>query len=159
MTRCRVSMSFFKVDDISHFSVAGFTLNNEEKTTLKASLVLKKDQEKLSNLYVWGKILGIQKDYFLAQTHHSDFFSRKYYYTVDLVNWLQLPEVSSVEIAQANTIQSRFMGDPSYEYIIKTSEVSASYIGICFEGREATFCRNYIHQLRSTNRTSKRLLS
>ncbi|KAI8909614.1 hypothetical protein EDD86DRAFT_205869 [Gorgonomyces haynaldii] len=108
-------MSFVEIDDIAQFSVAGFTLNTEEKAALKNSLVLKKDQEKLSHLSFWGKIQGVQRDYYLAQSWDKSLFERKYYYSVDLINWLQLPELTPQEASQTQLIQTRFSGDPAFE--------------------------------------------
>jgi radial spoke head protein 9 len=74
-------MSLFDIEDIAQFNIAGFTLNTEEKASLTASLIHKIDDEKLSNLYLWGKIQGINRDYFLAQSSTSeDKFKRKYFY-------------------------------------------------------------------------------
>ncbi len=74
-------MSFASFDDTSYFSLAGFTLNIEEKTVLQTSLQAKKNQEKLSFIAFWGKLLGIQKDYFIAQSVGDGIFDRKYYYS------------------------------------------------------------------------------
>jgi hypothetical protein len=68
------------VEDITMFGLAGFTLNTEEQTALKASLTIKRDQEKVSNILFWGKVFGIQKDYYLAQTRHKDLFGTRFYY-------------------------------------------------------------------------------
>jgi radial spoke head protein 9 len=74
-------MSLFEIEDIKQFSIAGFTLNVEEEACLSASLIKKMDEEKLGTLNLWGKILGINKDYFIAQTCLTeDKMKRKYYY-------------------------------------------------------------------------------
>ncbi len=74
-------MSFANLDDFSYFSLAGFTLNQEERTVLAASLQVKKDQEKLTTISFWGKIQGLQRDYLIAQSTGASLFDRKYYYT------------------------------------------------------------------------------
>ncbi|KAI8925221.1 hypothetical protein BC831DRAFT_550786 [Entophlyctis helioformis] len=111
-------MSFLSSDDLPLFTLAGFALNVEERATLFSSLLIKKDQEKLTNLYLWGKILGIQQDYFLAQSVDTNLFQRKYYYTLDNVNWYLLPDVTAEEAKLADAIQGRFYGDPSYEHAV-----------------------------------------
>ena len=73
-------MSFLNLDDASYFTLAGFTLNVEERAAIAASLQLKKDQEKLETIALWGKILGIQRDYYVAQSPGEGVFARKYYY-------------------------------------------------------------------------------
>jgi hypothetical protein len=37
---------------------------------------------------------------------------------LDLVNWLQLPEVTPAEAKRMEQIQGRFQGDPAFEYIL-----------------------------------------
>ncbi|KAL2918041.1 hypothetical protein HK105_202455 [Polyrhizophydium stewartii] len=112
-------MSFLNSEDVPAFTLAGFTLNVEERATLFASLAIKKDQEKLPSIHLWGKILGINQDYLLAQSvSATSLFERKYYYTLDNLNWYQLPEVTPEERRQADSIQGRFFGDPSYEHTV-----------------------------------------
>ncbi|KAI8801003.1 hypothetical protein BJ742DRAFT_716394 [Cladochytrium replicatum] len=107
----------FDLQDLAYLSRAGFTLNEEEKTVLKSSMEIKLVEEKLKDMALWGKILGIQKDYYIAQGWQGDdMFQRKYYYSLDMVNWLQLANVSYNELVLINTIHGRFYGDPAYEY-------------------------------------------
>jgi hypothetical protein len=73
-------MSFASLEDLTYFSLAGFTLNQEEKAVLASSLQVKKDQEKLATISFWGKIQGLQKDYLIAQATGETLFDRKYFY-------------------------------------------------------------------------------
>ncbi|TPX43597.1 hypothetical protein SeLEV6574_g04967 [Synchytrium endobioticum] len=109
-------MSFLNFDDINYFSLAGFTLNPEERAALSSSLILLRQHERLLSTFLWGKILGIQKDYFVAQGITDDLFARKYFYSMDMVNWLQLPHLTPPEFKHMESILSRFLGDPSFEY-------------------------------------------
>ncbi|KAJ3297018.1 Radial spoke head protein 9 [Borealophlyctis nickersoniae] len=112
-------MSLLNLDDLPYFSLAGFTLNIEERAAITSSLQLKKDQEKLESIGLWGKILGVQRDYYIAQSvEQANVFARKYYYSIDLVNWLQLPEITPEEMQKIEGLQGRFYGDPAYEYPI-----------------------------------------
>ncbi|EGF81050.1 hypothetical protein BATDEDRAFT_24691 [Batrachochytrium dendrobatidis JAM81] len=111
-------MSFMESQDAAMFNLAGFTLNIEERASLFNSLVIKKEQEKLPNIYLWGKVLGIQQDYLLAQSVSESLFDRKYYYTCDSNNWFQLPEITPEEAKLAELAHGRFYGDPSYEHTI-----------------------------------------
>ncbi|KAH6570957.1 hypothetical protein BASA60_007386 [Batrachochytrium salamandrivorans] len=111
-------MSFMESQDNTIFTLAGFTLNTEERAVLFSSMSIKKAQEKLPNIYLWGKVIGIQQDYFLAQSVGETLFDRKYFYTTDNSNWFQLPLISPNESHQADLVQARFYGDPSYEHTI-----------------------------------------
>ena len=73
-------MSFASLEDLTYFSLAGFTLNQEEKAVLASSLQVKKDQEKLATISFWGKIQGLQRDYLIAQSTGDSLFDRKYFY-------------------------------------------------------------------------------
>ncbi|KAJ3069565.1 Radial spoke head protein 9 [Quaeritorhiza haematococci] len=118
-------MSFMSFDDLSYYSLAGFVLNQEERAALQTSLLLKRDEEKFSNIALWGKIFGIQKDYYIAQAWNDDsndsFFERKYFYCVDLVTWLQLPAITPEELERIKKIHGRFYGEPAYEYGAQTA--------------------------------------
>lgn len=74
-------MAFYSLETVDTFNLAGFTLNVEETSSLKASLIVKKDEEKLEEIALWGKLLGVQQDYFIAQAYDSELFKRKYFYT------------------------------------------------------------------------------
>ncbi|KAI8826722.1 uncharacterized protein EV422DRAFT_616153 [Fimicolochytrium jonesii] len=111
-------MSFLNLEDISYLSLAGFTLNVEERSALRSSLQVKKDQEKLDEIWLWGKVLGVQRDYLIAQAVGDNPFARKFFYSIDLVNWLLLPEVAPADVDKVNQIEGRFSGDPAFEYAI-----------------------------------------
>ncbi len=66
--------------DQHFFSVAGFTLNPEEKTTLASSLNVKKHEEKFQNISLFAKISGTKGDYYLAYGNNKDLFNRKLFY-------------------------------------------------------------------------------
>ncbi|KAJ3412508.1 Radial spoke head protein 9 [Chytridiales sp. JEL 0842] len=119
-------MSFLDLQDISQFSLVGFTLNVEERSVLSTSLKVKADDERLPNVYLWGKILGIQKDYLIAQAPHDNPFSRKYFYSTDLTTWLQLPEVTPEEMARIEKINKKFTGDPAFEYTVAVEETDSA---------------------------------
>ncbi|KAJ3312710.1 Radial spoke head protein 9 [Blyttiomyces sp. JEL0837] len=116
-------MSFLDLNDLSAFTLAGFTLNTEERAIINTSLRLKAEAEKLEYLYLWGKILALQKDYWIAQAPGDNLFARKYFYSVDLVTWLQLPEITIEEMGKIDKITKRFTGDPAFEYVV--AEASA----------------------------------
>jgi hypothetical protein len=73
-----------EVEDIHLASLSGYCFNTEEKTALRQSTTLLKDAEKLGAVQVWGKILGVQKDYIVVQTFNDDFLvGKKYFYRFD----------------------------------------------------------------------------
>jgi len=111
----------FLMDDIDYLNLGGFTINYEDRAGLNSSLRILKDAEKYENASLWGRILGVQKDYFIAQCWNDDIFGRKYFYSTDTITWLQLPEITDDELKDITEIHSRFIGDPSYEYQLSNS--------------------------------------
>lgn len=74
-------MSFFNLDDTPILAASGVTLNTEERATLASSLVCLRDAENFHTVALWGKILGIQKDYLIAQAlKGDDLFNKKWFY-------------------------------------------------------------------------------
>lgn len=51
---------------------SGSVLNLEERTALQTSLVILKKNYKFQRVLFWGKILGLQQDYFVAQGRGED---------------------------------------------------------------------------------------
>jgi len=53
--------------NIDYVGSSGFILSTEQKAALQSSLVILKNNYKFSRVLFWGKILGVKKDYFIAQ--------------------------------------------------------------------------------------------
>ena len=61
--------------------VAGIVLSPEQKTALQTSLITLKDQNKFTNLYLWGRISGLKDDYFIAVgCGKNEFAEKKFFY-------------------------------------------------------------------------------
>ncbi|KAJ1565981.1 hypothetical protein HK405_011166, partial [Cladochytrium tenue] len=135
--------------DLHYFAAAGgFALNPEERAALAASLRLKAaaDPPPASSfssasaaaappaITLWGKILGLQRDYWIAsapapsaaaaaatdaetpEARNHGLFARRFYYSTDLAAWLLLPDLTRHELDAVDAIAKRFTGDPAFEY-------------------------------------------
>lgn len=51
---------------------SGIVLSPEQKAALQTSLCIVKNNYKFSHVYLWGKILGVKDDYFIAQGAGKD---------------------------------------------------------------------------------------
>ena len=70
-----------QVQDLHLSAVSGYTFNLEETSALQSSLILLRDSQALNHVSVWGKILGVNKDYVIAQGFQDDFIAGvKYFY-------------------------------------------------------------------------------
>ncbi|XP_053506087.1 radial spoke head protein 9 homolog isoform X4 [Ictalurus furcatus] len=96
----------------------GLTLSTEQKAALHTSLLILKRNYKFNRVLFWGKILGIKKDYFIAQgVGEDEMRDRKCLYSFNCMDWHLLPlatEALTAEVAVA--ARGRFMGEPSHEY-------------------------------------------
>lgn len=67
--------------DIDFVGTSGIILSPEQKAALQTSLVILRNENKFNKVYLWGKILGIKEDYFIAQgTGKDEFVGRKTFY-------------------------------------------------------------------------------
>lgn len=62
---------------LDFLSTNGIVLSTERRVALETALILLKNAEKFQAIYFWGKIQGVSGDYFIAQGHNEDIFSRK----------------------------------------------------------------------------------
>lgn len=60
---------------------SGYTLNVEQRAALQTSLVIMTKNYKFHRVLLWGKILGLKQDYFIAQGRGEDEMQdKKYFY-------------------------------------------------------------------------------
>lgn len=60
---------------------SGYTLNVEQRAALQTSLVILMKNYKFHRVLLWGKILGLKEDYFIAQGRGEDEMQdKKYFY-------------------------------------------------------------------------------
>uniref|UniRef100_A0A3P9LPC2 Radial spoke head protein 9 homolog n=1 Tax=Oryzias latipes TaxID=8090 RepID=A0A3P9LPC2_ORYLA len=103
---------------------SGCILTLEERTALQTSLVIVKKNYKFQRILFWGKILGLQHDYFVAQGRGEDEMTdRKSLYSLNCVDWLLLPSVTDAMVEEVSkAAQGRFKGNPSFVYEHKVSQ-------------------------------------
>ncbi|XP_029903572.1 radial spoke head protein 9 homolog isoform X2 [Myripristis murdjan] len=67
---------------------------------------------------LWGKIFGINADYFIVQGRGEDELKdKKNLYSFNCVDWFLLPPATDAMIEEVSkAAQGRFMGDPSFKY-------------------------------------------
>uniref|UniRef100_H2Z829 Radial spoke head protein 9 homolog n=1 Tax=Ciona savignyi TaxID=51511 RepID=H2Z829_CIOSA len=103
--------------NIDHVAGSGVILSPEQKSALQTSLIILKTHYKFNNVVLWGKMLGIKDDYFIAQGSGKDELKdRKSLYSLNCVEWHLLPPATSEMKNKASMVRGRLMGDPSYEY-------------------------------------------
>uniref|UniRef100_A0A0A9YFS0 Radial spoke head protein 9 homolog n=1 Tax=Lygus hesperus TaxID=30085 RepID=A0A0A9YFS0_LYGHE len=103
---------------ISHDLVAlsGNTLNIEKNSLLQSSLTVLLNDNHFGKVYFWGKIFGLDADYYIAFGYHKDLLRHPiYYYSKNAVDWVMLPKPTKTDYFLCQIITTRFMGDPSLQ--------------------------------------------
>ncbi|XP_014862839.1 PREDICTED: radial spoke head protein 9 homolog [Poecilia mexicana] len=97
---------------------SGRILNIEQRTALQTSMLILKKSYNFKRVMLWGKLLGIKQDYFIAQGRSEDELkNRTYLYSFNCMDWLLLPAVTETMIEEVTkTAKGHFIGDPSYVY-------------------------------------------
>ncbi|XP_060947271.1 radial spoke head protein 9 homolog isoform X3 [Limanda limanda] len=97
---------------------SGDTLNVEQRAALQTSLVILQKNYKFQRVLLWGKVLGLKADYFIAQGRGEDEMKdRKNLYSLNCVDWFLLPPATGPLIDQVSSAaKGRFTGDPSHVY-------------------------------------------
>ncbi|XP_040921153.1 radial spoke head protein 9 homolog [Toxotes jaculatrix] len=95
---------------------SGYTLNMEHRTALQTSLMILKKNYKFHRVLFWGKILGLKKDYFIAQGRGEDEMKdKKNLYSFNCMDWFLLPPATDSMIDEVSrAAKGRFTGDPSF---------------------------------------------
>uniref|UniRef100_A0A4W3HIS7 Radial spoke head protein 9 homolog n=1 Tax=Callorhinchus milii TaxID=7868 RepID=A0A4W3HIS7_CALMI len=100
---------------VDYLSSSGLLLSPEQKAALQTSLELVRKQYRLRSVYLWGKILGLNADYLVAQGVEKDeLYNRKT--LLNYMDWKLLPPATDEMITNCSVIKGRFMGNPAYEY-------------------------------------------
>ncbi|XP_037305895.1 radial spoke head protein 9 homolog [Pungitius pungitius] len=103
----------------------GCTLSVEHRAALQTSMVLLKKNYKFHRVLLWGKIFGLNKDYFIAQGRGEDeMLDKKNLYSFNCMDWFLLPSATDSMVEEVSiAAKRRFIGDPSFVYErLETSE-------------------------------------
>lgn len=108
------------------YALRGKSLSIPEITALQASLVVLSEKNHFSRVSFWGKILGYQNDYYIAEVLSATdvatgtFGLRTAYYSVDGgVNWTALPSLTQDQVDFSEQLRGRFIGQPDFAYKIR----------------------------------------
>lgn len=96
----------------------GCTLSVEHRAALQTSMVLLKKNYKFQRVLLWGKIFGLNRDYFIAQGRGEDeMLDKKNLYSFNCMDWFLLPSATDSMVEDASiAAKRRFIGDPSFVY-------------------------------------------
>ncbi|XP_030766743.1 radial spoke head protein 9 homolog [Sitophilus oryzae] len=115
------------VECLNSISHTGHVISTEEQLILHNSLLILQNENHFRNVFFWGKILGAEKDYYVAYGYVKDaLVGRIYYYSRNCVNWGLLPRPTKDGLLLTPLCTSKFQGDPALltEVLIEKDETS-----------------------------------
>lgn len=101
------------LDCLHHVGHSGHVVSTEEQIVLHNSLLILQNENHFRNVFFWGKILGAERDYFVAYGYVKDaLHGRVYYYSRNCVNWGLMPKPTKDGLLLTPLCTSRFQGLP-----------------------------------------------
>ncbi|XP_057350375.1 radial spoke head protein 9 homolog isoform X5 [Manis pentadactyla] len=108
-------------------SGSGQGLSPDRRASLLTSLTLVKRDYRYDRVLFWGRILGLNADYYIAQGLSEDQLApRKTLYrgwakngggaSLNCMEWSLLPPATEEMLVQTSVVKGRFIGDPSHQY-------------------------------------------
>ncbi|KAK4886650.1 hypothetical protein RN001_002921 [Aquatica leii] len=99
------------LDILGHF---GIIISTEESMVLYNSLLLLQNENHFRKIYFWGRIDGIERDYYIVYGYVKDALEgRIYYYSTNCVDWGLLPLPTENGKILTPLCTTKFLGDPS----------------------------------------------
>ncbi|KAK9885690.1 hypothetical protein WA026_012455 [Henosepilachna vigintioctopunctata] len=105
----------------------GHTISTEEGIILHNSLMILQNENHFRNTFFWGRIFGVEKDYYIAFGYVKDVLKgRVFYYSIDCINWGLLPNPTIHAKKVTPFCNTKFQGDPSLviDVLIEKEEIS-----------------------------------
>ncbi|XP_069704381.1 radial spoke head protein 9 homolog [Periplaneta americana] len=101
---------------LNYIAYCGNTLTNEQCVILQNSLIILQNENNFANVFLWGRIFGLDNDYFIAFGYEKDALKgRIFYYSTDLTNWGILPVATKRAKRLALLSSTRFQGDAALQ--------------------------------------------
>jgi radial spoke head protein 9 len=105
-------------------SSTGVCINHEERIKLEIALNNLHLEVKSDEMWFWGKIIGVEKDYYIAVAifFRENFFPKKKFFFCSSVNFIfaELPEMNLHHLKDADLYNTYFIGNP--DIILKEYE-------------------------------------
>ncbi|KAH1009437.1 hypothetical protein HUJ04_001792 [Dendroctonus ponderosae] len=112
------------LQSIGHF---GHIVSTEEQIVLQNSLLVLQNENHFRNVFFWGKILGADKDYYVAYGYVKDaLHGNIFYYSNNGINWGLLPQPTKNGLLLTPLCTTSLQGDPALiiDVLIEKDETS-----------------------------------
>lgn len=117
---------------LKYINLNGVTLNIDERLNLKLALSQLQSDLKLEHLFIWGKIIGTVKDYYIAysldNTHKNHGFPGKNFYWASSSNYIfaTLPKPLEKFATHLNELNVFFTGE--HDLVVIEQAISAPIV-------------------------------
>lgn len=115
------------LDCLNHIGHYGHIVSTEEQLVLHSSLQILQNENHFRNVFLWGKILGADADYYISYGYVKDvLYGKIFYYSTNGVNWGLLPNPTKNGLSLTPLCTTRFQGDPALviDVLIEKDETS-----------------------------------
>ncbi|XP_022911144.1 radial spoke head protein 9 homolog [Onthophagus taurus] len=119
------------LDTLETTGHSGQVLSTEEGIILYNSLLLLQNENHFRKIYFWGRIFGVEKDYFLAFGYVKDALLGKiFYYSTNCIDWGLLPHPTEQGKLLTPLCVTKFHGDPALvvDILIEKDETSLGHV-------------------------------
>ncbi|XP_074102921.1 radial spoke head protein 9 [Cotesia typhae] len=114
-------------ESIDTVGYSGVCIGTERSQLLKNSLLLLGKENNFDKIYYWGRINGIERDYYIAYGHGKDYLrNQTYYYSFNCLDWLLLPKATKTDKVISSLLTNYFQGDPSVKTSAQVPDFSLS---------------------------------
>lgn len=113
-------------DNLNILQSINVSLSPDESIRLQHSLIILQSKNKFEAIRFWGKINGLEQDYYITFGFRKDCFKNvKYFYSQNLNDWTILPNPDNVKlIKEASTFcEQMFSGDPGKEIKVENDPI------------------------------------
>lgn len=93
-------------------SYCGINLDPEKTALIEKSLIILQSENKFSQIFFWGRINGIENDYYIAFGYTEDCArARRFFFSVNCIKWYLLPPHNPDQYEACILIPDQFQGD------------------------------------------------
>lgn len=142
-----MNISYFK-EGLELISSSGQRLSPEQILLLENSLTILQHENKFREVFFWGRINAIERDYYISFGYTTDCLKdRRYFYSLNCYDWFLLPLAKLKNFEAALEAKTKFTGDSSLEDINKLKEEDRlSVIVYCITEESALMPRGSVYK-------------
>ena len=114
-----MNIEYFR-EGIDIVASSGMKLTPEQILLIENSLIILQNENHYRHIFFWGRINGIENDYFIAFGYTTDcLVERKFYYSINCFEWIILPPSCHQFNEACIYCLEMFIGDPSVSITIE----------------------------------------